>query len=128
MGAGVIEKELRRQYLEKLNRVVELAIEFLGSGQWSYGSSLISEWHDQLTALGRIRNLKQVAVVLRLGWDIGDALGNYGHLEDVGNALVHVAEHYRSRFPTEVAEFRAADERIEELEGLIKKRESHDAV
>lgn len=117
----MIEKEMRRQYLEKLNRVVELSIEILG-GRWAYRASLIQEWYGRLTELGKIRNLKQVAVIQELGWEVGDALGNFGGLEDVGNALVHVAEHYRSRFPTGDREFAEADERIQELTGLAERR------
>lgn len=115
------EKTARKAYLVKLNRVVDLAREILG-GRWMYHESLIKEWHQGLTELGKITNLKQVKQVEELGWEIGDALGNYGNLEDVGNALVHLAEHYYSRFPIDDLDLRRADENIEELERIVAER------
>lgn len=119
----VSEKELRKTYLAKLNTVVDLACNLLGGG-WTYHAAAVSQDHDELAALGKITTLKQAAKVEQIGWRVGD-LGNYGGLEDIGNALVRVSEFYRSGYPVESREMEDADEFIKELQDLVAARNRH---
>lgn len=115
----MLAKEVRRQYLAKLNQVVELAIEIAG-WEWRYCTATMSKAHEDLTALGRITSLEKAAGVERIGWYISDR--GTPIMESVGNALVHVAKHYRSGHPTGEREFEAADERIKHLEELAERK------
>lgn len=119
------EKEARKAYLAKLNRVVDLAREILG-GEWNYRARLFAEWHRKLAALGKITNLQQVKKIVGIGWEVGETLGNYGGLEYVGDALVQSAEHYYSRYSTQEDDMRRVDDWIAELEKLVRQRKTAD--
>jgi hypothetical protein len=111
------ERAIRREFLAKLNVVVELSRLILTGREWTYyDKAWIEEDRDALLAVGpRITSLRQVAKVEKIGWSIG-AMG--GAMETIGNALVHVAEAYWLRFPILPDDMRRADEDIDELRRL----------
>jgi hypothetical protein len=116
------ELELRTMYLTKLNKVIELSIVIL-SGNWVYSNITVNMAREELIALGQVTSLQKCAEVERIGWYVGN-LGTYGGLEMVGNALIHVAEHYRSSRPTGWRDFAQADEHITALEHLTVGRKA----
>jgi hypothetical protein len=114
------EQELRRQYLAKLNRVVELSIEIL-KGNWASQAATVNQAREELIALGEITSLTDAAVVARVGWYVGDQ-GNRSVLEAVSNALIHLAEHYHAGAPIVERDLLVADWRIDKLEKLLRSR------
>lgn len=113
------KKAFRKEYLGKLNTVVNLACIILGGLTQGAQSGAPVGWaREELVALERITNLKQVAKVEMVGWEVGDH-GNYGGLETVGYALVRVAEVYQGRSGVSVEEMREVDEHIDELRALV---------